>query len=493
MAPAEAAPDESADHEGAALPREAVADIAAGIAASDVARRHGLAARARDLETLADVNAMMLMDHEMPALIHALDGGFIAPVAGGDLIRNADILPTGRNIHGFDPYRLPSAFAFSEGRRCADLLLARHMADGAPLPETVAIVLWGTDNLKSEGAQIAQAMALMGAKPRFDGYGRLCGADLIPLDELERPRIDVIATLSGIFRDLLPLQTRMLAEAALAAARADEPETQNFVRKHALAYQAKHGCDLETAALRVFSNADGAYGANVNQLIDAGCWNDEDELADAYESRKCFAYGASGAPTAQPDLLSDIFGHVDLAYQNLESVELGVTTIDHYFDTLGGIGRAVSRAKGEDAPVYIGDQTRGDGVVRTLSEQVALESRTRTLNPKWYEGMLKHGYEGVRQIEAQITNTMGWSATTGQVAPWVYQRLTETFILDTELRERLCALNPKSCAKVANRLLEACDRQYWTPDPETLEALQRAGEDIEDRIEGVGAPTGAAA
>jgi len=475
------------------LPRAALADIVNGAAVAEAARAHRLTDRLHDLEAASHVNQQLQADNELPALIHALDGGFIAPVAGGDLIHNADILPTGRNIHGFDPYRLPSAFAVAEGRRCADLLLARHMADGAPLPETVAIVLWGTDNLKSEGAQIAQALALFGAKPRFDGYGRLCGAELIPLEDLARPRIDVVATLSGIFRDLLPLQTRMLAEAALAAAAADEPAEMNFVRKHALAYQARHGCDLETAALRVFSNADGAYGANVNQLVDAGCWNDEDELADAYTKRKCFAYGASGAPTAQPELLGEIFGHVDLAYQNLESVELGVTTIDHYFDTLGGIGRAVSRARGEDAPVYIGDQTRGDGVVRTLSEQVALESRTRTLNPKWYEGMLKHGYEGVRQIEAQITNTMGWSATTGQVAPWVYQRLTETFILDTELRERLCALNPKSCAKVANRLLEACDRQYWTPDPETLEALQRAGEDIEDRIEGIGAPTGAAA
>ena len=185
---------------------------------------------------------------------------------------------------------------------------------------------------------------------------------------------------------------------------------------------------------------------------------------------------------------SSVLAGVDLAYQNLDSVELGVTTVDHYFDTLGGISRAVRRAKGGSRlPVYIGDQTRGEGTVRTLAEQVALETRTRMLNPKWYEGMLKHGYEGVRQIEAHVTNTMGWSATTGQVAPWVYQQLTETFVLDPAMRERLAALNPTASAKVANRLIEAHERKYWTPDAATLDALRRAGEELEDRLEGIGA------
>jgi magnesium chelatase subunit H len=189
---------------------------------------------------------------------------------------------------------------------------------------------------------------------------------------------------------------------------------------------------------------------------------------------------------------------VNLAYQSLDSVELGVTTIDTYFDTLGGISRAVSRAKRKEsaeggeggpamaaAPVYIGDQTRGEGTVRTLSEQVALETRTRMLNPKWYEGMLEHGYEGVRQIETHLTNTMGWSATTGQVQPWVYQQMAQTFVLDDAMRERLARLNPTASVKVANRLLEAQQRKYWTPDADTLAALQRAGEELEDRLEGV--------
>ncbi len=424
---------------------------------------------------------------EMAAILRALDGKFIAPGPAGDLIRNPDMLPTGRNLHGFDPFRLPSSFAMADGAAQAERILARQQAETGAFPETIALVLWGTDNLKSEGSQIAQALALMGAKPRLDSYGRLAGAALIPLAELGRPRVDVMVTLSGIFRDLLPLQTKLIAEAAWLAASADEPVEQNAVRRHALAYAAAHDCPLETAALRVFSNAEGAYGANVNQLIASGSWDDEDELADCFTKRKGFAYGVDGKAAAQPKILQSILGDVDAAHQNLESVELGVTTVDHYFDTLGGVSRAVSRVRGERVPVYISDQTRGDAKVRTLDEQVTLETRTRALNPKWTEGMLAHGYEGVRQIEASITNTVGWSATTGQVQPWVYQRLSETYVLDPEMRERLAALNPVATQNVATRLIEAHERRYWQPDAATLAALEAAADEIEDRLEGVAA------
>jgi magnesium chelatase subunit H len=340
--------------------------------------------------------------------------------------------------------------------------------------------------LKTEGGPIAQALALLGARPRFDAYGRIAGATLIPLAELGRPRIDVVMTLSGIFRDLLPLQIKLLAEASFLAAAADEPLEQNFVRKHALHYQQEHGCDLETAALRVYGNADGTYGSNVNHLIENGRWDAEDELAETYTRRKSFAFGRSGAPVQQSKLLQSVLADVQLTYQNLDSVELGVTTVDTYFDTLGGINSAVRRAKGGAAtPVYIADQTTGSGTVRTLSEQVALETRTRTLNPKWYEGMLEHGYEGVRQIEVHVTNTMGWSATTGEVQPWVYQQITETFMLDPQMRARLAKLNPTASARVANRLLEASERRYWQPDEKMLAALRSAGEELEDRLEAV--------
>ena len=239
----------------------------------------------------AAVDALLATDYEIPAVLHALDGRYLRPAPGGDLLRTTDVLPTGRNLHGFDPFRIPSAFAAQDGARQADRLLARYAEDSQALPETIAMVLWGTDNLKTEGGPIAQALWLMGAEPRRDSYGRLAGAQLVSLETLGRPRVDVVITLSGIFRDLLPLQTKLLAEAALLAAQADEPVEQNFVRKHVLDYMAKNGGDIAQAALRVFGNADGAYGSNVNQMVGDGVWNDEDELADAFTRRKGYAYG----------------------------------------------------------------------------------------------------------------------------------------------------------------------------------------------------------
>ena len=438
------------------------------------------------VEKLLESSALLNQNSELDGIVKALDAKYIRPAPGGDIIHKPEILPTGRNLHGFDPFRIPSPFAMKDGAIQAEKILTRYCEDGEPLPESIAMVLWGSDNLKTEGAQIAQVLRMYGAKPRFDSFGRLVGASLIPLEELARPRIDVVISLSGIFRDLMPLQIKLLAEAAYLAASADEPIEQNFVKKHALQYMKDHQCDLQTAALRVFGNADSAYGANVNNLIESGAWTDESELGDTYSQRKGFAFGMDGSAVKNTSILKSALADVQLTYQNLDSVELGVTTIDNYFDTLGGITKAVQQANGGVLkPVFIGDQTKGEGRVRSLSDQVALETRTRILNPKWYEGMLKHGFEGVRQIEVHLTNTMGWSATTGQVQPWVYKQITETFVLNTELRQRLAELNPTASMRLANRLLEASQRNYWTPDDEMLEKLKLATEELEDRLEGV--------
>ena len=474
---------------GVQLPRTAVESLVAGSSVEQALKAGAINQDEASLALMTELHAasgMLAKDTEVSALLRALDGRFIQPAPGGDILRTPAVLPTGRNMHGFDPFRIPSSFAVKDGAKQAQLLLDRHMADGNALPESIAMVLWGSDNLKNEGAPIAQALALMGTLPRFDSYGRIAGATLIPLSELGRPRVDVVITLSGIFRDLMPLQIKLLAEAAFLAASADEPLEMNWIRKHALAYQQEHGCTLEVASLRVYGNAEGAYGSNVNNLVESSRWSDEGELAETYTRRKGFAYGRTGRAVQQTALLKSALANVQLTYQNLDSVELGVTTVDNYFDTLGGITQAVKVANGGNTPpVYIGDQTKGDGAVRSLKEQVALETRTRMLNPKWYEGMLEHGYEGVRQIEVHVTNTMGWSATTGQVQPWVYEQLSQTFMLDPVMRNRLGRLNPTASARVANRLLEASDRKFWMPDAETLAALRQAGEELEDRLEGV--------
>ncbi|MEN9874268.1 MAG: magnesium-protoporphyrin O-methyltransferase BchH subunit, partial [Pseudomonadota bacterium] len=362
-------------------------------------------ARTALFETLANANHWLSQDTELEAVLRALDGKFIRPVTGGDLIRTPGILPTGRNITGFDPLRIPSAFALKSGETQALKLLERHQKDTGAMPRTVALVLWGTDTIKTEGGPIGQALSLIGAKPRFDSYGRLAGAQLIPLSEMSHPRIDVMATPSGIFRDLLPLHMRLLAEATYLAACADEAESDNHIAANTRAHMANLGVDRDTAALRVFSHSEGAYGVNVNELISAGTWDTEDDLANQFEVRTCFAYDHKGNVVRAHAMMKAVMGTVDLAYQNLDSMELGITTIDHYNDMLGSVARAVKRVRGGDTPVYIGDETQGAGKVRSLSEQVDLETRTRTLNPRWFEGQLKHGYEGVRQIEAQVTNT----------------------------------------------------------------------------------------
>jgi magnesium chelatase subunit H len=474
--------------------------VVSGSPASDEARR---------ARRLAELDAALRNSGEPEGLVRALDGRFLPPAPAGDLLRTPDLLPTGRNLTAFDPWRMPTPWAFREGRRQADRILERHRAAGNGLPRSMGLVLWGTDTLKREGAPVAQALALMGAEPRFDSYGRLAGARLLPLEELGRPRVDVVVTVSGIFRDLLPLQVRLLAEAAWLAASAEEPEAMNPVRAHALARAAAMGCSLDEAALRVFSNDDGAYGAQVNQMVDGSTWGDDDELGDGFLNRKGFGFGRDGRARPARELFAASLAAVELTYQNLESVETGVSDLDQYFDSLGGLTRAarnqsarrdaasgvgeppaggapdIAPVPSRPVPAYIGDETLGKGKVRTLEEQIELEARTRTLNPRWIEGMLSHGYQGVREVEARVQNHVGWSATAGAVPEWIYRDIGTTYVLDETMRRRLAELNPDAALGMARRLLEATDRGYWAPDPEMLEALREATDELEDRLEGI--------
>jgi magnesium chelatase subunit H len=441
------------------------------------------------IDELARVDGELRNSGELEGILRGLDGRYVPPAPGGDLLRTPAVLPTGRNIYGFDPYRVPSAAAVLEGRARAELLLKRFLDDSGSYPESVAFVLWGSDNMKSEGTPLAQALALLGAVPRFDSVGRLSGARLIPLSQLKRPRVDVVISVSGIFRDLLPLQIRLVAEAALLAAQADEPETENFVRKHVLETMRTDGCDLETAALRVFGNDDGAYGSNVNLVIDAGSWKEEDELADLFAKRKGFAYGVDGRASSRPGLLAGALKHAALSFQNIDSVELGTMDIDQYVESLGGLHRLLEKSRGEAVPAYVGDHTGAEGRVRQLDEQVAFETRTRTLNPKWYEAQLKSGYEGVRNISSRVTTALGWSATAKAVPEWVYRDVARTFVLDPAMRDRLASMNLSAATGMAARLIEATDRGFWAPDAETLAALRAAAEELEDRVEGIYAET----
>jgi magnesium chelatase subunit H len=349
----------------------------------------------------------------------------------------------------------------------------------------IAVVLWGTDNLKSDGEGVAQALALLGAPVVLDELGKVADVELIPLGELRRPRVDVVVTVSGIFRDLLSHQMGLLDKAARLAATANEPIEYNFVRKHALAQAAELGLGLGEAATRVFANAPGSYGANVNHLVESSTWDQEEQLAEALMGRKSFAYGQHGTWRDARAIMERALATVDAIFQNIDSFELGVSDIDHYYENLGGVTKSVELLRGKRPPVLVADAISMTGRLSSLEQMVRLETRAKLLNPKWFEAMLAHGYEGVREVETRVGNTYGWSATTGAVEGWVYQGVAEIFLLDEVLRERMAALNPHATAAIARRLLEATDRGFWDADEATLAALQDIYGDLENRLEGV--------
>ncbi|MBX0326371.1 magnesium chelatase subunit H [Oscillochloris sp. ZM17-4] len=434
---------------------------------------------------LGDLLAKLQSPQEVQGLLHGLRGGFIAPSPSNDVVRDPAVLPTGRNVYSLDPYRVPSSAAMERGGRLVNELLARLEAEQGALPQTVAVVLWGSDNLKSECEGVAQVLAMLGARPLVDELGSVSDVELIPLEELGRPRVDAVVTVSGIFRDLLGNQMQLIDRAARLAAAADEPAELNFVRAHAVSQAAELGIPLEEAAARVFSNAPGSYGANVNNLVDSGTWDDEGQLGDAFLSRKGFSLGPNGEWRESRAVLEKALGTVDASFQNIDSFEVGLSDIDNYYDNLGGITKSVELLRGTRPKTLVADALGSGNRVSSLDQAVRLETRAKLLNPKWYEAMLSHGYEGAREIEARVNNTYGWSATAGAVDGWVYQSVAETFVLDEAMRDRLAALNPTAAVGVVRRLLESSGRGFWDADPETLERLREIYADLEDRLEGI--------
>lgn len=433
----------------------------------------------------------LVSNREIEGILDALAGGFIEPSPGNDLVRNPEIVPTGRNLHSLDPFSIPSPVAQHRGRASAEELLARYREECGCPPESIAIVLWGTDNIKSDGEGIAQAMALIGARPKTDELGKISDVELVPCEELGRPRIDVVITVSGIFRDLLSHQITLLDKGVRLAASADEPETANFVRKNVLRQVEKEGIAFDNAANRIFSNAPGSYGANVNHLVESSTWENDDQLSETFINRKCFSFSADGAWQESPEILTSALRNVTLTYQNIDSHEMGVSDIDHYYEYLGGVSKSVEQISRSKPRVMVGD-VNGYGKkqkICSLESMVALEARTKLLNPRWYESMLEHGYEGVREIESHLGNTYGWSATASAVKDWTYSQFNETYLQDREMLEKLKSLNPHATLSMTKRLLEASSRGFWQTDSETIEELQELYSELESHMEGVQSTT----
>ncbi|KAJ1408971.1 CobN/magnesium chelatase [Sesbania bispinosa] len=399
-------------------------------------------------EFLGECLKLVVADNELGSLKQALEGKYVEPGPGGDPIRNPKVLPTGKNIHALDPQAIPTTAAMQSAKIVVDRLIERQKVDnGGKYPETVALVLWGTDNIKTYGESLAQVLWMIGVRPVADTFGRVNRVEPVSLEELGRPRIDVVVNCSGVFRDLFINQMNLLDRAVKMVAELDEPAEQNYVRKHALEQAQALGIEVREAATRVFSNASGSYSSNINLAVENSSWNDEKQLQDMYLSRKSFAFDCDA-----PDPTNLV--------QNL-------------------------RKDGKKPSAYIADTTTANAQVRTLSETVRLDARTKLLNPKWYEGMLSSGYEGVREIEKRLTNTVGWSATSGQVDNWVYEEANTTFIQDEQMLNKLMNTNPNSFRKLVQTFLEANGRGYWETSEQNIEKLRQLYSEVEDKIEGI--------
>jgi magnesium chelatase subunit H len=441
-------------------------------------------------QLLSTVSKQLETNREGESLLRALRGEFIPAGPGADIVQDPSVLPTGRNTHAVNPYLVPSTTAFARAELIANGLLERYRKENGRYPKAMALVLWGLDNIKTQGEGVAQALWLLGVKPVRDSLNRATEVEAIPLSELQRPRIDVVMTVSGIFRDLFSPTMELLDKAVRLVAQLDEPFELNYVRQHVLEQMELERSSFGDATLRVFSNAPGNYGTNVNFMVTDSQWEHEETLGDLFVTRKCFAYGrdASGRllqgreARASMDLA---LGRVEATYQNIDTFEIGITDVDHYFEYLGGVSKAVEKRAQAKPAIYLSDTLTRDTKIRSLAETVQLETRTKTLNPKWYEGMLKHGFRGVAEIESHVSNTFGWSATADAVDDWIYTEVAKTFLFDATMLNRLRELNPDSAYSLVGRLLEAQGRGYWNVDDDLLQKLRDISKDLEDQLEGV--------
>ncbi|HYO37511.1 MAG TPA: cobaltochelatase subunit CobN [Geodermatophilus sp.] len=424
---------------------------------------------------------------ELDATLHALDGGYVPAGPSGSPLRGlVNVLPTGRNFYSVDPRAVPSRLAWETGQAMADSLLERYLADTGEYPPSVGLSVWGTSAMRTSGDDVAEVLALLGVRPVWDDASRrVTSLEAVPPDELGRPRIDVTVRISGFFRDAFPHVVTMLDDAVTLVASLEEPPEQNFVRAHVEADVAGHG-DRRRATTRVFGSKPGAYGAGLLSLIDSRDWRGDADLAEVYAVWGGYAYGRDlDGVQARPDMEA-AYRRIAVAAKNVDTREHDIADSDDYFQYHGGMVATVRALTGAAPRAYIGDSTRPESVrTRSLTEETSRVFRARVVNPKWLSAMRRHGYKGAFELAATVDYLFGYDATTGVVADWMYEKLTETYVLDPENRAFMERSNPWALHGIAERLLEAVDRGMWAePDPALLAQLRQAYLDTEGDLEG---------
>ncbi|SFI92049.1 cobaltochelatase subunit CobN [Jannaschia pohangensis] len=401
---------------------------------------------------------------EEKGLLTALAGQFVAPAPSGAPTRGRpDVLPTGRNFFSVDSRAVPTPTAWKLGWKSANLLIERHLQDHGDWPRAMLVTAWGTANMRTGGDDIAQALALMGVKPRWDTANRrVTGFEIIPATALGRPRVDVTLRVSGFFRDAFPQQMALVDAAARAVQALDETEEDNPA---AARFRAGEG------AARVFGSKPGAYGAGLQAMIDERLWADAADLGRAYVEWGGYAYGA-GEGTADHDGLRQRLGQVEAIVQNQDNREHDLLDSDDYYQFEGGAAAAVQMLQGRKRPVYHNDHSRPERpVIRTLEEEIGRVVRSRVVNPKWIAGVKRHGYKGAFEIAATVDYLFAFAATTGAVRDHHFDLVHAAILEDDDTRDFIAEANAPALADIADRLREAIDRGLWQPRSNSARAL----------------------
>ncbi len=431
---------------------------------------------------------------ELLNILRALNGEYVEPGPSGSPFRGKiDIFPTGRNFYSFDPLRIPTPAAWQIGVKLADKLLEKYLREYGRYPETVAIVEWCIDPFKSDGEGVAQILYLLGVRPVWDSEsGIVVDIEPIPLEELGRPRIDVLVRVDGIFRDTTPNLMSLIDKAVKRVALLDEPPDRNYVRKHVLERLKeleKNGLPRDSAfrvaTYRVFTEKPGSYGAGVNYAVYASAWRTRRDLAEVWIEWSSYAYGEEGGPIKLPDQLRHILRTVDLTFQKLETDEFDILDCCCFFAYHGGMHAAVETERNMKVPAYFGDSRDPERVtVRLMEEEVERVVRARLLNPQWIEGKKRHGFKGAAEIAERVGRVYGWAATAGVVKDWIFDEIAKTFILDNEMRRWFIDTNIHALEEMTRRLLEAADRGVWKTSQEIVERLRKIYSEIEAMLEG---------